>query len=361
MTRPDPEIHAVLGVAPDADDATVKKAYRTLAMKLHPDRNPGDAAARARWDDVNRAYAAWNASHAKPSDEAGAPAGAAGGVPFDPTVFDDIFRDFFGGQPGTVGAQKPRKGADRSMPLRVSEGDALHGVVRMVALDRRVLCVPCSGTGAVGGELRACSTCEGRGQTKQTKGLFTLSAACTTCSGRGRIAVKPCDACTDGLCARSETIRVTVPSGVEVGQVLRIGGKGDESLGGVPGDLYLTLEIEPSGTLARKNADAVVEVVVSARHVLLGGAITVPTLDGETTIRVPRGVRDGMSLTLAGRGHAGAIDPSRDPYRGEAARGDHLVVFRVPPDVAALPARIAITVGVLAAVAALLALMRIAS
>ncbi|MEI8258296.1 MAG: DnaJ C-terminal domain-containing protein [Deltaproteobacteria bacterium] len=343
MARTDDEIYAALGVARDADEAAVKKAYRALAMKLHPDRNPDDAAARARWGEINQAYAAYTARHAArtadPTADTNAPAGGGPGVPFDTASFDDIFKDFFGAVPLAGLRPDARRGGDLRMALLVSEGDALSGVRREVIVDRQVLCVPCAGTGALRGELRSCSTCGGSGKKSQTPGVFAISSVCAECRGRGRLPVKACAQCVDGLCARRETIRVTVPPGVSAGQMLRIGEKGNDALGGVPGSLYLALEIEPSGNLARKGADAVVEVVVRARQLMLGGPVSVATLDGSTTIRVPRGVRDGTSLRLPGKGHVHAgergADPSSDPYRGEPARGDQLVVFRVPPDVAA--------------------------
>ncbi len=305
----------VLGVTRDADAATVKQAYRALAMRYHPDRNPGDAEARTRFDEVNRAYAEWSAAQ-----QADAPQG----TPFDFANFQDLFSDLFGG------AGRAR-GADLRLTLTLTPADAAIGRQRDITVARRTVCPSCKGSGDVSGGGRACAGCGGSGKSTSTSGFLNIATTCAKCRGRGKLPEKPCAACQDGTRETIETLKVTVPPGVSAGQSLRLAGKGSESPLGPPGDLYLLIEI---GAASRQGADATVEVMVDARHVLFGGKMLVATVNGPATVKVPGGVRDGDRVTVPGHGHPKAA--GGDPYRGATERGDQIVIFRVPPELRGL-------------------------
>ena len=327
MAPLDDDVFRALGVARDADEATVKQAYRALALRNHPDRNPGDAGARARFDRVNRAYAEWTAARQSPGTT------AAPGFENPEQIFSkfsELFGEFF----GTTKPTGARRGADRTITLRITHGEARAGCVRHVAITRNTCCTRCRGSGAERGVTHACAECRGTGHQQATHGYFHVQSTCRGCNGRGRYAEVPCDSCDNGLCEISETLAVTVPPGIDTAR-LRCIGKGDEIQDGAPGDLYVELAIDTIGVLVQRGDDVVLETLVGTRHVMFGGTLEVATLDGPMQVTVPRGVRDGDTATLAGRGHVrtSAGGGSGDPYR-ELARGDQIVVFRVPAGVA---------------------------
>lgn len=309
------EVFAVLGVPPDADAQTVERAYRDLATEYHPDRHPGDPAAAARFERIERAYADWRSRHGAGLEDVFG-------------QFQQLFGDFFGalspgGTPGT------RRGADRLLPMTISYVDARDGCKRTVEVTRRRACRRCEGTGAERGITYPCQLCRATGLTSQAQGAFMVSTTCSVCKGRGRYAEVPCDSCEDGLLEDVEAITLSVPAGVETGIKLRLAGKGDECVAGTPGDLYVDLTVDAIGVLVRRGDDVVLEVLVGARHRLLGGSLEVPTLDGPQRIRVPRGVGDGDTVRLPGKGHVRATASSGgDPYR-DLGRGDQIVVFRL--------------------------------
>jgi molecular chaperone DnaJ len=350
------EFERVLGVSWSADASSVKKAYRERAMQWHPDRNADDPAMRARFETLNRLYAAWSSEHG------GAPnAGAApGGVPFDAVGLEELLRDFFGTMPK---ASAPRRGADRSQPLVISRGDALVGCGRDVSIARRALCTGCKGTGAAEGTgIRACSDCDGKGMRAVQTGMFAVSTACPACRGRGRVPERACTACNDGLVERSERVSVRVPAGVQSGYRLRLRGKGDDAFGGEAGDLYLAIEVPSSGEVVQRESDAVVEMVLPVRNVFFGGHVEVSMHDGRANVSVPLGVRDGAIQRVAGRGFARARAAGEhgggDPYRGDDARGDAIVVFRVSPDLARLRIQAVLAVVMAAVATVLVAILR---
>jgi len=322
----DDDVFRALGVPRDADEATVKRAYRALALRNHPDRNPGDAAARTRFDRVNRAYAEWNAAR----DGGSTPATAKTAEEIFET-FGDLFSDFFG-KP-TSG---PKRGSDLRIPLRIPYADARDGCTRQISIAREICCTRCRGTGGDRGVMLACASCRGTGHQQTAQGVYLIQETCRVCSGRGRFAESPCDSCEHGLSVVNEAIRVTIPPGLETGQYVQIAGKGNEVYGGEPGQLYVEVTIDTLGVLVRRGDDVVLETPVGARHILFGGTLEVITLDGPMKVTVPRGVRDGDTATLSGRGHvraSAAAPPGGDPYR-DLARGDQLVIFRVPLDAA---------------------------
>ncbi len=231
----------------------------------------------------------------------------------------------------------PPRGRDRKLALQLAYAEARAGCTRYIGVILNARCPRCHGTGDERGITYACQACAGRGK------LGTDS--CKACEGTGRFAESPCDSCEQGLVPQPETIQVTVPPGVHTGDHVLCPGKGDASRDGVPGDLHVTITVDTIGVLVQRGDDVVLELAVSARQLLFGGSIQVATLDGVVKLALPRGIRDGHTITLAGRGHIrpGASDHvSGDPYR-DVARGDQLVVFRVPPDV--LRARVNVVLG----------------
>ena len=319
--QPD-EICRVLGVAPDADAETVKRAYRAIAAKHHPDRNPSDTNAAHKFTEASAAYAAWSAKHA-PADAAGSArstpspkAAAFNGIEDIFEQFQDMFGEFFGGKRGA-------RGGDLVQPLRLSYVDARDGTTRTVQVARRVRCEACKATRG-----EACSRCKDTGKVQHVQGFFTVQAVCPECKGAPRVVTKPCGACEDGLVRKAATLHVTVPPNVKPGMKLRVPNKGDEHPSGPPGDLYLEIVIDNPNTLVRNGDDVTFETEVPSSRALLGGKLDVETLDGPATIEVPRFVRDGAVVTLTGKGYARAANASGDPYR-DIARGDQRVVLRL--------------------------------
>jgi molecular chaperone DnaJ len=346
--QPD-EIHRVLGVAPDADAETVKRAYRSLAAKYHPDRNPSDTYAEQKFAEASQAYAAWAATHA--------PAEAAGSARSNPppftnvedifSAFGDLFGDFFGGKRGV-------RGSDVVQPLELSYVEARDGTKKTVEVARRVRCEACKATPGT-----PCTACGGKGQTQHAQGFFMVQTTCPACKGAARIA-PPCGACEGGLVKTPGTLDVTVPSGVTAGVRLRIPDRGDDHPSGAPpGHLYLEVVIDNTDVLVRDGDDVTFETEVPANRAVLGGKLEVDTLDGRAMIHVPRFVRDGAVITLGGKGHARAIASGSDPYRGEVARGDQRVILRVSREAQARRNKLLIAAGaaVCAVALALLALL----
>jgi molecular chaperone DnaJ len=251
--------------------------------------------------------------------------------------FGDLFGEFFGNAGG-------HGGADLRVSLELSADDARVGVKRDVEVMRAHVCSECAGAGGFG-EASTCKDCSGAGKRNVQQGFFMVQSVCGTCGGAGKRWKKPCVACERGLVRSAEKLSVSVPAGIEHGQMLRIAGKGNELAGKPAGHLYVAIAIEgheDAGTPPKlgkprdRGPDVVVDVAVRARHLLLGGSLEVPTPDGSATVRVPRGVEDGHEIRLAGRGKSRAARAPEaaagDPYR-DVTRGDLVVVLRVPPEV----------------------------
>ena len=251
----------------------------------------------------------------------------------------------------------PARGTDRMQSLRIAYEDARTGCKRRISVVRRILCTRCKGTGADRGDMFTCRGCDGRRTREHKQGLFTVQVQCRDCGGRGVYAESPCDSCDHGLSEETQAIQVSVPAGTVEGFELRCVGKGDEVFGGEPGHLMLTIEVDTIGVLVRRGDDVVLEIRIGGRHLLLGGTLEVITLDGPVKISVPRGVRDGATVTLAGRGHVRASTTVEgDPYR-DLGRGDQIVIVRVPLEAARTRARLVVgtvvAVGLSALVTAL--------
>jgi molecular chaperone DnaJ len=327
------DYYAVLGVSKDASSADIKKAYRKLATSLHPDKNPGDAAAEERFKSVSEAYDVLaDDARRREYDEARALFGAGGmrgggfpgggfsggggqGVPFDlgdllgragtaGGGFGDVFGGLFGGRGGSPG-RGPRRGADVETAVTLSFGDALRGATVPVRLTSTGSCPTCRGSGAAPGTApKECGTCHGLGVTTRNQGGFAFSEPCRTCRGTGRIVEVPCGTCGgEGLASSEKTLNVRVPQGVADGQRVRLSGRGAPGeRGGPSGDLLVTVHVTPHPVLSRRDDDLLITVPVTFAEAALGTKVTVPTLDGPVTVKVPPGTSSGRTLRVRGRG-----------------------------------------------------------
>jgi molecular chaperone DnaJ len=229
--------------------------------------------------------------------------------------FGDLFGDLFGNKRGV-------RGGDLVQPLKLSYVEARDGTKRTVEVPRRVRCETCQ---AAPGD--ACGCCKGTGQVQHAQGFFMVQTTCADCKGAGRVGA--CGACEAGFVRKTSTLDVTVPPDVKAGMKLRIAGKGDEHPTGPPGHLFLEIIIDNTNVLLRDGDDVTFETEVPMHRALLGGELEVETLDGRAMVHVPKFVRDGAVVTLAGKGHASVAAGAGDPYRGELARGDQRVILRL--------------------------------
>ena len=313
MTKRD--YYEVLGVARTASDAELKASFRKLAMKLHPDRNPGDNDSEHRFKEINEAYdvlkdadkrAAYDRfGHAAFEHGAGAGGAAGFGTEFAST-FADIFDDLFGmgGRRGRGSGRE--RGADLRYNMEITLEAAFTGKAAQIRIPTSVTCEACSGSGAKSGSKpKACPTCGGQGKIRHAQGFFTLERTCPNCHGRGQVIENPCPSCTgSGRVTRERTLSVNVPPGVEDGTRIRLAGEGEAGArGGPSGDLYIFLSIAPHAIFQRDGADLHCRVPVSMVTAALGGGFDVPTIGGgETRVKVPEGTQSGRRLRLQGKG-----------------------------------------------------------
>lgn len=334
------DFYAVLGVAPDASAEDIKKAYRKLAQKFHPDANPGDAAAEARFKDITEAYSVLSSTEKRAEyDElrqlvaAGGPGAftggtftGSGGQRIRVEDLEDLLGGF-GGMGGVgdlfgFGRRGPTRGADVTAELHLSFEDAIAGVTATVPVRGESVCTHCQGTGAEPGtSVRTCPTCGGSGQVAQSQGLFAFPRTCSQCRGSGRLVDAPCTQCRGrGTEVRSRQVKVKVPAGVKDGAVIRVKGRGAPGRDGAPpGDLLVTVHVARHELYTRKGNDLVITVPVTYTEAALGTRIDVPTLDGSVGLRIPAGTPSGKTFRVSGRGIR--------PDRGKA--GDLLVRIEV--------------------------------
>jgi molecular chaperone DnaJ len=308
------DYYEVLGVARAASDADIKAAFRKLAMKFHPDRNPGDVDCEHHFKEVNEAYevlkdadkrAAYDRfGHA--AFEQGMGGGPGFGADFAST-FADIFDDLF----GMGGARRGRgsgreRGADLRYNMEITLDDAFAGKTAQVRIPTSVTCEACSGTGAKAGtKAKACASCGGHGKIRHAQGFFTLERTCPACQGRGEVIETPCPSCSgSGRVTRERSLSVNIPPGVEDGTRIRLAGEGEAGVrGGPPGDLYIFLSIAPHEFFQRDGADLHCRVPISMVCAALGGDFEVPTIDGSRSrVKVPSGTQSGRLFRLQGKG-----------------------------------------------------------
>ncbi|MTI44684.1 molecular chaperone DnaJ [Roseibium hamelinense] len=310
------DFYEVLGVSRDADEKALKSAYRKMAMKYHPDRNPGDAAAEASFKEVNEAYDTLKDSQKRAAyDRFGHAAFenggfGGGGGPHGPdfsSTMSDIFEEFFGmGGGGGRRSGGRERGADLRYNLDITLEDAYAGKTVEIEVPTSVTCDVCSGSGAKPGTSpTVCRTCGGAGRVRAAQGFFTLERTCPTCQGRGQVISDPCTNCSgSGRTTQERTLSVNIPAGIEDGTRIRLAGEGEAGLrGGPAGDLYIFLSMKPHDLFQRDGADLFCRVPISMSTATLGGQFDVPTVDGATSrVKVPEGTQTGKQFRLRGKG-----------------------------------------------------------
>lgn len=303
------DYYEVLGVAKSAGDDELKKAYRKLAMKYHPDRNPGDKAAEESFKEVSEAYEvltdakkrALYDQHGHEGLQRGGAGGGFGGGGFS-DIFGDVFSDIFGGGGGRGG---PRRGADLRYMMELTLEQAVFGVTETIKIPTWDDCSACSGHGTADGKKpRECPTCQGSGQVQVRQGFFVLQQSCPHCRGRGVTVTDPCRTCRGvGKTKRDKTLEVKIPAGVDTGDRIRLSGEGEPGERGAPsGDLYVQINVKPHEFFERDGSDLYCTVPVSIVTASLGGELEVPTLKGKAQLKVPEGTQSGKAFKLRGLG-----------------------------------------------------------
>lgn len=319
-----------LGVAKDASQDEVKKAYRKLARRYHPDRNPDDPAAEERFKEVQGAYDVLGDPEKRahydrvgPRLFAGAPGAGEGTFRFEGVDLGDLFGNLFGGAGAGRRAGRALRGRDVEAAVGLSFEDSLQGATVSVPVELEVECEVCRGTGAEPGTRPiVCPECAGRGVVSQSQGLFALSQPCLRCAGNGTVVEKPCPGCSGaGRVRRLKRYQVKIKPGVRDGTRIRLAGKGEPGYGGgPPGDLYVTTRVAVSPLYERRGVDLVLDVPVTYAEAALGASVDVPTPDGQIALKVPAGSQDGKLLRIRGKGA---------PKLNGSGRGDLLARLRV--------------------------------
>ena len=314
------DYYEILGVNRDASDDEIKKSYRKLAMKHHPDRNPDDKDAEARFKEVKEAYemlsdsqkrAAYDAyGHAGVDASMGGGAGGAGQGGFA-DAFGDIFGEIFGGAGGgggRGGRSNVYRGADLRYNLEVSLEEAAHGTETRIRIPTMEDCETCHGSGAKPGtQPKTCPTCNGHGQVRMQQGFFSIQQTCPKCHGSGKVVTDPCGTCNGaGRTKKQKTLSVKIPAGVDEGDRIRLSGEGEAGVNGGPsGDLYVVIHIREHAVFTRDHNDLHCEMPISFTTAALGGEIEIPTLDGAAKIKIPAETQSGKAFRLRGKGIKG--------------------------------------------------------
>ncbi|MDR1395022.1 MAG: molecular chaperone DnaJ [Deltaproteobacteria bacterium] len=323
-----PDYYTVLGVSRDADSETIKKAYRTMALKYHPDRNSGDSEAEERFKEAAEAYEVLSDPEKRSNyDQFGHEGlkhmGFQGFQGFGDifSSFGDIFSDFFGGSQVRRG---PKKGRDLGVELPIDFVESFTGAEKEITIPREENCEACSGTGSRSGKWQTCPQCGGQGQIFQTRGFFRLASTCPQCHGAGETTTDPCPECRGtGRVHRQKTLSVKVPGGVSTGFRLLLRGQGEAGpKGGQYGDLYVEVVVRHHESFSRERNHLILEHKIDMVTAALGGDIDIPQLTGGTQkINVPAGSQNGKLIRLAGQGF-------KDP-NGHRQNGDFIVAFTV--------------------------------
>jgi len=319
------DYYEILGVNRNADAEEIKKAYRKLAVKYHPDKNPNDKAAEEKFKELGEAYEALSNPESRaaydqyghsafdPRARAGAGGfggGFGGGGFHDPA---DIFREVFGGAGGNIfdtffgggGREGDHRGSDLRYDMELTFMEAAQGCEKEISVTKSDKCDVCNGSGSEkGATIKICPTCGGRGQVINSRGIFSIAQTCPRCHGRGKTVDKPCPVCRgEGRRDKTSTIKIKVPAGVDTGSRLRSSGNGEAGLRGAPnGDLYVILHVKPHDIFQRDGDDLICDVPISFVQAALGGELEVPTLTGNAQIKVSPGTQSGTTFRLKGKG-----------------------------------------------------------
>lgn len=305
------DYYEVLGVARDASEEDLKKAYRRCAMKHHPDRNPGDQAAEAAFKECKEAYEVLSDGgkrrmydqHGHAAFEHGMGGGNAG-PGFGGADMGDIFGDIFGNIFGGGGRAGPRRGADVGYVMELDLEEAVAGTEKRIELPTLAECTSCDGTGSEDRKLETCTTCQGRGQVRFQRGIFAMQQACPNCGGRGQTIANPCKTCHgNGRIEEEKVLSVKIPAGVDSGDRIRLAGEGEAGpVGSPPGDLYVEVRVRPHSIFERDGDDLHCEVPIRISQAALGDSVRVPTLGGEAEIRIPAETQTGKVFRLRDKG-----------------------------------------------------------
>ena len=318
------DYYELLGLQKGATDVEIKKAYRTLAMKYHPDRNPGNAEAELKFKEVTEAYEVLKDSqkraaydrygHAAFAQGAGAGAGGFGGFNFDfgggsgagfGSIFEDIFSEFMGGARRSR-QQEGVRGADIRYDLEITLEEAYKGLTKEIEIQTAVKCEDCHGTGAAeGSKAETCDTCHGTGRVRRQAGFFIEERTCPTCNGTGKVIKNPCKKCGGtGKISQKKVLEVTIPAGIDSGNRLRLAGQGEAGMNGGPnGDLYIFVHIKPHPIFKRDAANLYCTVPLSMTTAALGGEIDIPCIDGSSEkVKIDEGTQSGTEVRLRKKG-----------------------------------------------------------
>ena len=310
------DYYEVLGVSKDAGERDIKKAYKRLAMKYHPDRTQGDKAKEETFKEIKEAYEVLNDDQKRAAydqyghaafEQGGMGGGGYGGGGADfGDIFGDVFGDIFGGGRGGRGGQsRARRGSDLRYNLELSLEDAVKGKTLEIKVPTFVSCDPCGGSGAKKGtKPQTCSTCHGHGQVQMRQGLFAVQQTCPTCGGKGKTITDPCTSCRgQGRVAKTKTLSVKMPAGVDTGDRIRLSGEGEAGEHGAPaGDLYVQANVKDHPIFVRDENHLYCEMPISFAVAALGGEIEVPTLEGKVKLKVPKETQTGKMFRLRGKG-----------------------------------------------------------
>ena len=310
------DYYEVLGVNRDASEEDIKKAYRKLAMKWHPDRNPDNPKAEEHFKEAKEAYEVLSDAKKRPAYDqyghAGVDPSAAAGAGFGQgqagfgDVFNDIFGEIFGGARG--GRSNVYRGADLRYNLEITLEQAAHGFETKIRMPTLAECATCHGSGAKAGtQPQTCATCRGAGQVRVSQGPFSIAQTCSRCHGSGKTVAHPCATCSGaGRIKNQKTLSVKIPIGVDEGDRVRLSGEGESGVnGGPPGDLYVQVHLKAHTVFQRDHDDLHCEMPVSFSIAALGGEVEIPTLDGSARIKVPNETQSGKTFRLRGKGIKG--------------------------------------------------------